>query len=204
MNIMRHFNVIFFSVISVCFLSACGGTKLATDKSRVEMQQDKCEELAKKKPEIRASGEGTSFNVSTASNYAELQARAKFARAVAAAIDAAEGNEGFDYRKSSTDMTQGSSVRDEGARRNENQLSIANEVIRNTVIIESTQYMLKDGSYQVYVCLEYREGVSKLAEDVTEKVKQRVSDDDRIKMQYEFEKFKERVENEMKKRKGDD
>lgn len=103
------------------------------------------------------------------------------------------------YRKSSTNTVDGATVRDEGANQNEMQLSIAESVIKNAVVIKTTQYMMPDGSYQVFVCLEYREGVEKLADEIAEQVKQRVSDEDRMKMQYEFEKFRERIEEELRK-----
>ena len=138
--------------------------------------------------------------MSSASNAAELQARSKFARAIASKIKAAEENSGLSYRQASTDSKQGQNVRDEAGNYNEYQLSIAEETVKNTVIIKTSQYMLQDGSYQVFVCLEYKDGVSKMAEEITEKVKQQVSDDDRLKMQYEFQKFRERVEEELKKK----
>lgn len=79
-------------------------------------------------------------------------------------------------------------------------LQIAEETIKNTVIIKTSQYMQADGSYQVFVCLEYKDGLSKMADDIVEKVRQQIPDDDRIKMQYEFQKFRERIEAELKKK----
>lgn len=58
--------------------------------------------------------------------------------------------------------------------------------------------MMQDGSYQVFVCMEYKEGVAKMAEEITNKVKQRVSDEDRMKMEFEFSKFRERMQEELK------
>ena len=60
-----------------------------------------------------------------------------------------------------------------------------------------------DGSYQVFVCLEYQAGVGQLAKDVANKVKQQVSDEDRMKMNFEYEKFRQRVEEEMRKAKAE-
>lgn len=202
---MKKFKTI-VSVFVVCLLSACGGSKqtvVSTAQSnfpsKMKIQKDECVELQEKKPEVRAWGEGINFSLSSASNEAELQARTKFARAIAAKVKAAEGNSSLKYRKSSTNGKEGASVRDEGANYNEDQLSVAEAVIKNAVIINTSQYMLQDGSYQVFVCLEYKEGVAKMADEITENVKQRVSDEDRIKMQYEFEKFRERVKEELEK-----
>ena len=37
-----------------------------------------------------------------------------------------------------------------------------------------------------------------MAEEITNKVKQRVSDEDRMKMEFEFSKFRERMQEELK------
>lgn len=199
---MKEFKTLAFAIASICLLGACGGSKQIVSQTNIPVKTkvalDECQELQQQKPEIRAWGEGINFSLSSASNAAELQARSKFARAVAARIKASEGNESFGYRKSSTNTKEGASVRDEGARTNESQISVAEAVIKNAVIIKTSQYMMQDGSYQVFVCLEYKEGVAQMADDITETVKQRVSDEDRIKMQYEFQKFRERVEQELK------
>ena len=97
-------------------------------------------------------------------------------------------------------MNEGAGVRDEGSNSNEMTLQVAEETIKNTVIIKTSQYLQADGSYQVFVCLEYKDGVSKLADDIVDNVKQRIPDEERIKMQYEFQKFRDRVEEELKKR----
>lgn len=184
----------------LCMLYSCGGSKEAVaDKTRTKILLDECQELAQKKPEVRSWGEAINFSLSSAANYAELQARARFARAISAKIKTAEENSGLAYRKSSTNTVDGATVRDEGANQNEMQLSIAESVIKNAVVIKTTQYMMPDGSYQVFVCLEYREGVEKLADEIAKQVKQQVSDEDRMKMQYEFEKFRERIEEELRK-----
>lgn len=191
-------------IVLAFVFAACGTSKQTVQQqssipSKMKIALDECQILVEQKPEVRAWGEGINYSLSSASNAAELQARSKFARAIASKIKAAEENSGLSYRQASTDSKQGQNVRDEAGNYNEYQLSIAEETVKNTVIIKTSQYMLQDGSYQVFVCLEYKDGVSKMAEEITEKVKQQVSDDDRLKMQYEFQKFRERVEEELKK-----
>lgn len=201
---MKQFKFIALSIIASCMLSACGGSKQVASQSsfptKMKVAKDECQELAEQKTEIRAWGEGINFSLSSASNYAELQARSKFARAVASKINAAENHSGVGLGKSSTNGQEGARVSDGGAQYNEEQFSIAEATIKNTVVIKTSQYMMQDGSYQVFVCLEYRDGVAKMADEITEQVKQRVSDEDRIRMQYEFQKFRERIEEELKKK----
>lgn len=204
---MKRFEAIVSTFIVVCLLSACGGSKQVLQSNtptKTKILLDECQELQQQKPEARAWGEGISFSLSSASNAAELQARSKFARAVASKIKACEGNESFGYRKSSTNTKEGATVRDEGAATNESQTSIAEAVIKNAVIVKTSQYMMQDGAYQVFVCLEYKNGIPQMADEITENVKQRISDEDRIKMQYEFQKFRERIEKELNKMNTDE
>lgn len=186
-------------------LASCGSHKTTTmvtpDKVKIEL--DECQELAQAKPAIRAWGEGVNYRLSRATSYAELQARARFARSIASAIKTAQSEEGLSYDKASTDGENGANVRDEGSKGNDLAQSIAETTVKNAVIIKTSQYQKKDGSYQVFVCLEYQDGVGKLASDVTKKVQQQVSDEDRLKMNFEFEKFRQRVEDELKKSKGE-
>ncbi|MEF2683648.1 MAG: hypothetical protein U0N13_07905 [Parabacteroides johnsonii] len=193
-------------LIMSLMLSGCGGARKTTDTqqwrgpSKVKIELDECQVMAQQKPELRTWGEGINFRLSTASNYAEMQARGKFARAIASKIKTAQEESGFSYRKSSSNQNESASVRDEGENSNDMTLQIAEETIKNTVIIKTSQYMQADGSYQVFVCLEYKDGLSKMADDIVEKVQQQIPDDDRIKMQYEFQKFRERIEAELKKK----
>ncbi|MBC8601637.1 hypothetical protein H8784_07855 [Parabacteroides acidifaciens] len=194
-------------IIASTVLCGCGGSKKATTQwsgpSKMKIELDECQELAQQKPEVRSWGEGINFRLSTASNYAEMQARGKFARAIAAKIKTAQEESGFTYGKYSSNMKEGAGVRDEGSNSNEMTLQVAEETIKNTVIIKTSQYLQADGSYQVFVCLEYKDGVSKLADDIVDNVKQRIPDEERIKMQYEFQKFRDRVEEELKKEMSD-
>lgn len=205
---MRKYEILMAIAISAMALSSCGGSKGVamqdTTPKKVKLALDECQELAMQKPEVRAWGEGINFSLSSASNAAELQARAKFARAIAAKIIAAEQSSGLSYRQSSTNTKTSENVRDEGSKSNEDIMSIAEETIKNTAIIRTSQYMMQDGSYQVFVCLEYKEGISKMADEITNRVKQRVSDDDRMKMEFEFSKFRERMQEELKKMNTDE
>ena len=186
-------------------LVSCGSTKslTTTGPQKVKIALDECQELAQQKPAIRAWGEGINYGLSEATEYAELSARAKFARALATAIKTAQSSDNAGHRKASTDGKTGSNVRDEAAKQNSMSIAVAEETVRNAVIIKTSQYQQMDGSYQVFVCLEYQAGVAQLAKDLTKKVEQQVSDDERMKNNFEFEKFRLRVEEELKKSKAE-
>ena len=203
MNFSKLFLV---ALLGGMFLVGCGGsTKTITTvgPTKVKIALDECQELAQQKPAIRAWGEGINYGLSEATEYAELNARAKFARAIATAVKTAQSTDNATYRRTSTDGKNGSTVRDEGAKQNSMSIAVAEETVRNAVIIKTSQYQQMDGSYQVFVCLEYQAGVAQLAKDLAKKVEQQVSDEERMKMNFEFEKFRQRVEEELKKAKAE-
>ena len=49
---------------------------------------------------------------------------------------------------------------------------------------------MKDGRYHVYVCIEYKNGISQLAKAIT----QRISDEDKLKIDFKEEEFRKWLE----------
>lgn len=197
-----------FSVMGiVCLLlSACGGSKHTTKSQsgiiRESYQElDRCEKLALQKPATRAVGEAYDYRISFAKTYAEGQARAELRRKIEAAIKSASGEDGAGYEKHASGGNEGASVRDEGSKKNNYVDQIANGIVNNTAVVEMSKYLRNDGSYHVYVCIEYLDGISKMAEKIAKQVEQQVSDEERMKMNFEFNKFRERIENELEKQK---
>lgn len=203
---MKQIKFIALGVTVIAMLSACGGSKqVATTKSNIvqemEVATDKCERYALQKPEVRAVGEAYDFRVSFAKTYAEGQARAEMRRKIEAAIKTASSEDGAGYEKHVSSGNEGASARDEGAKKNLFVEQIAEGIVSNTAIVEMSKYLRSDGSYHVYVCIEYMDGISKMAENIAKQIEQQVSDEERMKMNFEFNKFRERIENEMKKQK---
>jgi len=198
-----------FSLSCGILLCSCGSSKngvispAKVSPQKTKITKDECQVLAEKKPETRAYGRGSSYDLSTAEEYAELDARAKFARAIASKIVSAQSRDHIGYDKAATNANGTGMVRDEGAKRNSRAEGIAEEVIRNAVVINTSQYQLADGSYEAWVCLEYREGVAQLANEISKKVEQQISDEDRLKMNFEFEKFRKHIEEELKSMKAE-
>ncbi len=202
-NLSRFF---VFSVICL-LLSSCGGSKQASQQPKsgiiheAYQANDPCEEYALMKPETRAVGEAYDFRVSYAKTYAEGQARAEMRRKIEAAINSASGEDGAGYEKAASSGNEGAIVRDEASKKNIYVDQIASGIVSNTAVVKMSKYLRQDGSYHVYVCVEYLDGIEKMAETIAKQVEQQVSDDERMKMNFEFNKFRERIENEMKKQK---
>ena len=195
--------------ITSVVISSCGGSKnivaggtLDNSKKSIygaEVSKTECELLAEEDPARRAVGTGSSFNQSSAKAMAESEARATFARAIAAKIKTATQRSGLQWEKYSGTLENGNAVKDEGQKVDDLTQSIADEVVENAVIIKTNTYFQPNRQYKVFVCLQYMGDVSQMASRVSDNVKQLVPDEDRIKMQYEFNKFKEEIEKELAK-----
>lgn len=197
MKILKLFAV---SVFAVVMLTGCGGSKQVVSSnsqqgmvSKVEDELTECEEYQLQKPDIRVVGEAVSRRDARATALAEAQARAQFRRTIETVVTTAQGEDGV--------RRGGVNGNDEGEISNDMVTSIAAGVVKNMVIVKKNRFLRADGSYQVYVCLEYRGDRKALADDITQNAKQQVSDDERLKNQYDFEQFRKRIEEELAKMK---
>jgi hypothetical protein len=135
----------------------------------------------------------------SAKNLAEAQARGQFARAISAKIKTASGEESFGYNSYSGDLQSGNSVQDQGSKSNDFTLSVAEGVVANTVIIKTIKFKLPNQQYEYWVCLEYQKGVAEMATEIAKKVDQKISDEERLKMNFEFDQFRKKMEAELEK-----
>jgi hypothetical protein len=185
------------AVVAGVMITGCGSSKRVAQGTVVE--QNICEQMYEQKPATRAVGQGTHFKEQTARNIAEVQARAQFARAISAKIKTATSEEALGYDLYSGDVSSGNAVSDQGAKQNDFAQSIANETVNNTVVIKTYKLLLPNNQYNVWVCLEYQAGVSEMAAAVAKKVQQRIPDEQKMKMNFEFEQYRKRVEAELEK-----
>ena len=208
---MKRIKVISCLFAAICLLSSCGGSKQVTTPSGsskgtkqapwgTEFELNECQLLAEESPATRAWGEATNHRLSLAKSYAEGQARAALARAVSAIIKTATSESDLSWEKYSGTIAEGQSVTDEGSKGDGMILQIAEEVIGNTVVIKTNQYMQPNRQYHVFVCVEYQGDASSMSNKIVDRVKQLVPDEDRIKMEYQFQKFAEEIEKELAKR----
>lgn len=208
---MKQFKVLAICVAATCILSACGGSKNATTPGSstrgaassawgTEIELNDCQLLAEESPATRAYGEGTASKFSAAKAYAEGQARAALARAVSSYITTATEESGLYWGKYAGTTEEGNSVTDEGYKGNETTLQIAEEVVENAVVIKTNQYVQPNRQYHVFVCIEYQGSPTQMAEKITKEVEQLVPDEDRIKMEYQFQKFQEKINEELSRR----
>jgi hypothetical protein len=68
-------------------------------------------------------------------------------------------------------------------------------------VIKTYKLLLPNRQYDYWVCLEYQGDVAQMAADIAKKVEQRISDEQRFKMNFEFEQYRKRIEAELGKSK---
>lgn len=201
------------SIIACCLLCSCGsskhaaytpgGTTKGTSPSAdgLRLEDNECMILQEEKPTTRAWGNARNFDLSTAVAIAEGDARAKMARAIATAVTTATQQSNFNITQYAGNSTEGQEATDSGNKQNALVKQLAKEVVENAVVIKTTRYILPNRQYNIYVCLEFQGGTSGMSKRIVEKVKQQISDEDRMKMEYEFQKFQKSVDEELAKMK---
>ena len=169
------------------------------------------EKYALKKPAKRSSGKGQSFKETSARMQARLAARGNFAEALRAAVVSAAKNVygenqqiiNDDYVKDEEETSE-LATHDEGGERQSTLLkSIANEVIQNTVEVKMDKYYnKKKRRYTIYVCLEYNGEVKEMVDTTVKKLRSRIPERDRQRIDEHLEKFEFEIEQELNKQGG--
>lgn len=206
------FRVIALCVIATAMFCACGssqktvtpgGTTKGTTPTPdgLDLGSNECIDLAEQSPVVRAWGNAKHWDLSDAVNFAEDDARGKMAAAISTKIIRASEKSGFDIYKHIQSDTSGNTVSDGGTQRNKNLRTLTDGVIENTVVIKTKRFMLPNRNYNVYVTIEFQGGVSAMSKTIENKLEQQISDEDKLKLQYEFKKFKDAINEELSKTK---
>lgn len=163
-----------------------------------EMKLTEAESYALKKPGTRAAGKGVSSRESVAVQVARAQARAAFAEAISSAVNSALKISGFDVSQYAGDDEEGHEVSDGAEKTNTMIKSVSKQVIENTQVVKTNKFFnKKTRKYTVFVCLEYNGDIAKLSKEVANKVSQKISDEQRMKIDFELENFEKELEKEL-------
>lgn len=163
-----------------------------------EMKLTEAESYALKKPGTRAAGKGVSSRESVAVQVARAQARAAFAEAISSAVNSALKISGFDVSQYAGDDEEGHEVSDGAEKTNTMIKSVSKQVIENTQVVKTNKfYNKKTRKYTVFVCLEYNGDIAKLSKEIANKVSQKISDEQRMKIGFELENFEKEIEKEL-------
>jgi len=199
---------LFFAVMAMAaciMISACGGSKKMSSKSAtgfVEVEKDKCQQKAEEQPAKRGYGVGEHFQEMTAKNIAEAQARAQLARAIGAAITSATDVEATSSVAYDGDMSGANIVSQQNAGSRDWVRSIAEEEVKYTTAISTCPaFNPTTQMYKVSVCVEYNESIAAMATNIAKKV-QKLSDERKLEMNFEFEQYRKRTEAELEKKRN--
>lgn len=134
---------------------------------------------------FRASGEGFSHSMTTAKNKALQTARERLATSIESTMQAVIDNYASSYE---TGMDEESKSKYQGLSR-----TIVNRTLQGVVPICEKVMQTPEGAYRAYVAVEMMGG------KILEEYNNSVNKDDKLRIEYEYEKFKQTFDEEMRK-----
>lgn len=198
--IMKAFKlsyIITFAFANMLFIG-CKTTKSATSDDETPIKVDQCIKLQEDAPERRAWGEGTDYTMTDATAYAQASARTNFAYMLESAVEAGTSRSTQKFTKASSDGENGGLVSDRTGLEKNLYSIVTQQIVKNTTVIKTSPYKQKDGQYHVYVCIEYRGSVGEMAESITSKVNEQLSDEEKLKIQFDYQQYKKEIEEQLK------
>ena len=198
----NHLIVVALSVAVLSLMTSCG-TSQKTVSGEVNpygksVASEPCIELYAQNPSVRAYGQGQHFKEMTARNIAELQANAMFARKIEQAVISATEDLGISLSQYAADDKSGRSVTDQSAESKDLAASISQQVVRDAHVIKTSRYIGKNNQFTVFVCMEYGTDKDALVKDIEDKVKEKISADDRATLEKRHNEFRDKVYGKLK------
>lgn len=198
----NHLIVVALSVAVLSLMTSCG-TSQKTVSGEVNpygksVASEPCIELYEQNPSVRAYGQGQHFKEMTARNIAELQANAMFARKIEQAVISATEDLGISLSQYAADDKGGRSVTDQSAESKDLAASISQQVVRDAHVIKTSRYIGKNNQFTVFVCMEYGTDKDALVKDIEDKVKEKISADDRATLEKRHNEFRDKVYGKLK------
>lgn len=198
----NHLIVVALSVAVLSLMTSCG-TSQKTVSGEVNsygksVASEPCIELYEQNPSVRAYGQGQHFKEMTARNIAELQANAMFARKIEQAVISATEDLGISLSQYAADDKSGRSVTDQSAESKDLAASISQQVVRDAHVIKTSRYIGKNNQFTVFVCMEYGTDKDALVKDIEDKVKEKISADDRATLEKRHDEFRDKVYGKLK------
>ncbi|MDR2291963.1 MAG: hypothetical protein LBE11_00635 [Prevotellaceae bacterium] len=177
-------------IVASLFITACRSAKTAKTPEQknamdrgVLMSSEQCQELAREKVKSwREWGNGVSPKESNAHNIAALDARSRLARQLQVQINT--------FIRIYNEQYEATGVQDASGKFNEIAEGYAEQLLSGTNEICSNAYVKPDGSFNVYVCIE-------MSEDSLSRVYKKLTDDQKMSIDYGYERFKQEMEKAM-------
>ena len=188
----KTFSLAVAAVLVMGGLSACGGKKKAAEAAKPPTGETEVNVLCSgpeyftDEKNFRANSLGESMDQATAAKKAMSNARAALASAINTQLKSVIDNY---VQSSELNNKEQVAERYEGLSREvvDQQLSGTKTICEKTVRVDAT------GNYKTYVAIELS------AQDLLAAYNQRLSSDDKLKVDYDYEKFKKTFDDEMQK-----
>lgn len=209
---MKKFSVLGMIALAV-LIQSCGGSKQVTyvpvattvpvDNNQISQNiavaSEPCDDYAFEAPAKRASGVGTHFKEVTATNLAQLNARANLARALQQCVETATKNYADAKELFSADEDSSAYVTDQSAGAGDREAGWAKELIKGAPIVKKTRYKTPNNQWEIHVCVEYQESVAEMAAKITKVFNEKLTQEQKARIDFNEKKFQE----EMKEAMGD-
>lgn len=194
-------------------LSSCGGSKqtvyapiAATTPvnnnqipQNVAVASEPCDDYAFEAPAKRASGVGTHFKEATATNLAQLNARANLAKALQQCVETATKNYADAKELFSADEASSAYVTDQSVGAADREAGWAKELIKGAPVVKKTRYKTPNNQWEIHVCVEYQESVAEMAAEITKVFNEKLTQEQKARIDFNEQKFLQ----EMKEAMGD-
>ncbi len=179
--------VLFIAAI-IAMTASCASKKATTEAFKGDVEVEiPCtgDDYRTDKDTFRASGMGYSTSMNIAKSKALLNARAELATSINSTMKRVLDNYASSYEMGEEEEAK--------TKFQDMARSIVNQQLQGTVVICEKMMKTQDGKYRAYVCVELG------GPEVINKVNNSVSDEDKLRIDYEYEKFKKVFEDEMSK-----
>ena len=201
------------SIVLAMFMQSCGSSKqvatapisvVSQDQIQqdIEVALDPCEEYAMLAPSKRAAGTGVHFKETTATNLAQLNARANLAKALQQCVETATKNYADAKELFAADGESSSYVTDQSAGAADREAGWAKELIKGAPIVMKKKYKTSNNQWRIYVCVEYQESVAEMAAKITKVFNEKLTQEQKARIDFNEQKFKQEMQEAMGDYKG--
>lgn len=177
--------------VSLPIFQSCGTKSLSGERKRARSE---AQIYAEKNPALRAWGVAVSSDEADAAIEAAVVARHNAAAGLEAKIESYFERYNDQYNRNATNNEETKRVSDLDKKVQNRIPQTVKQIMNNYFVVITNTYDMPNGGYRTYVCVEYLGDVKKLVKDVADKFEQQISDDERLKIDFNRQKFQEEME----------
>lgn len=183
---MKKFNSLLLVLFAAVVMTGCGSAKSVAQTQDVAVDVP-CSglEFQTNKEYFRASAMGLSTDMSIAKKKAMTNARAEIAAAIKAKVETVTDNYASSYQQGEKDESK--------SRYQSLTRTVVEQELSGTRVICEKTMKSTDGNYKVYIALELA------GNEIAQAMGNRIKNDDKLRIDFEYEKFKKVFDEEMSK-----